>query len=92
VAGGGKVGALDHGVRGAWRVAQGEWGRKAVRRKGGPTARGSADRGRPRRAGPARPRRGRRANAGVGAALERQGQNQFSLPLLTGIFLQKFEL
>jgi hypothetical protein len=55
---------------------------------GGSTVRGPVDRGRPRRAGPAGPRRDRRANAGVGAALERQGQNQFSLPALTGIFLQ----
>jgi hypothetical protein len=33
-------------------VAQGEWGRKAVRRKGGPTARGPVDQDRPCRAGP----------------------------------------
>jgi hypothetical protein len=59
---------------------------------GGSTVCGPADRGRPRRAGPVGPRRDRRANAGVGAALECLGQNQFSLPALTGIFLQKFEL
>jgi hypothetical protein len=41
--------------------------------QGGPTARRPTDRIRPRRAGPAGPGRGRRANAGAGTGLERQG-------------------
>jgi hypothetical protein len=87
VAGGGKVGVLNHGARDAWR--KGSRGGRRCGTRGGATARELADRGRPRRAGPARPRRGRRANADVGAALERQGQNQFSLPVLTEIFSPK---
>jgi hypothetical protein len=91
VAGGGKVGALGHEARGAWRKGSGR-GRRCSTCGGGSMAQGPVDGGRPRRAGPVWPRSGRRANAGVDAALERQGQNQFSLHALTGIFLQKFDL
>jgi hypothetical protein len=79
-----------HDTRDTWSNETGPGWRCSAR--GGSTARGSADRGQPRRAGPAGPRHGRHANAGAGAALERQGHNPFNLPTLTGIFLQKFEL
>jgi hypothetical protein len=62
--------------RGAQPVAQGEWGRKVVRRKcggGGSTARGPADLGRPRRAGPERPRHRSVCDAGVARDAERVG-------------------
>jgi hypothetical protein len=70
MAGGGKVGAHGHGARGVWRKRSG--GKRQCDARG-PMARGLADRGRPRRVGPARPRRRPVRKVGVARDTARVG-------------------
>jgi hypothetical protein len=70
----------------AWRVAPGDRAGMAVRQCG-PTAHGPADQGRPRRAGPAGPRRNPR-DAGATARSGRPGTKKpFRLASLDRVFL-----